>query len=227
MKNLKWCIAIVPTLLLFFISNSFALMIGDAPGYGKAWHNTAEWQRLGETKDADDGVLWSTDGGTTWGNEAVSIGDTVTFQFEFWTAGYGNHTYDQLRVWADTDHNKVFDTVEELTYVQQFKKPNNSIHDDENADQTQLDRWDIAYSLTTLYTADLFITPEMTDGFWLRARVHCWHTEYPGLPATGLLTQGETEDWFVEVSPAPEPGTMILLGAGLIGFAGMRRKFIK
>ena len=91
MKTLKLTIAIALTLLFLFSTNSFALMTSDSPYHAVATHGTAEWQMLGEST-ADDGVLWSTDGGLTWGNEAVSVGDNVTFQFEFWTAGYGNHT---------------------------------------------------------------------------------------------------------------------------------------
>ncbi len=225
----KLCTWLFSFLLIFLCrEGAFASMIGDAPTpYAQAYHSTAEWQRLGETHTIDDGVSWSVDGGNTWGNEAVSIGDTVTFQFQFWAAGYGNHTYDQLGVWVDTDQNGAFDGDERLFY-EKIIKDAQAVIDDRNATPAQLNQWNQNYSTYSVKQASLDITAEMLGGFWLRARVHCNHVP-SDIPATGHLNQGETEDWFVTVAPTPpgpvpEPGTMLLFGIGLMGFAGLSRK---
>ncbi|MBW1800018.1 MAG: PEP-CTERM sorting domain-containing protein, partial [Deltaproteobacteria bacterium] len=50
------------------------------------------------------------------------------------------------------------------------------------------------------------------------------------------ISGSDPQNWFslwvygeagVEVAPVPDPGTMLLLGSGLIGLAGFRRKFRK
>lgn len=66
---------------------------------------------------------------------------------------------------------------------------------------------------------------------WLRVRAHCNHVLFEQITAYNWLSgQGETEDYQLNVvnNPAPEPATLLLFGAGLVGLASLRlRKKMK
>ena len=219
------------TLIIFLlcVNHSYALMVGDAPNpYGSATHDTAEWQMIGSSNLVDDGVWWSTDGGTSWGNDSVNVGDKIQFKFELWHAGYGNHLYDQLKAWVDWDQNGNWDNSSEVIIAIQSFKNKNAIHNDVYASDSLLAYWNNNYAYTDYYfTGPFEITDDMKDGLWLRARSQCDHVPYDTMTPYGNLWQGEVEDWKITVNPVPEPATMLLLGSGLVGLAGFRKKFKK
>lgn len=221
---MKRTFSILLGLSLLFQTNAFATMISDASnGYPVANHSTATWQMLGESHNANDGVFWSVDGGA-YGNEDVSIGDLVTFKFDFWHQGWGMHDYDQLKVWYDTDSTNGFTDSTVLLSEQHFKNAN-TVWTYNPTGQERSDAEKNAYYSFTY--EDLLITPDMVGQLFLRARVHCNHTEWDNMKPAGFLSQGEVEDYFITVHSVPEPATMLLLGFGLLGLAGFRRKFKK
>ena len=88
------------------------------------------------------------------------------------------------------------------------------------------------------YTDDIIIGDTFAGTTWLRARVSCsesingvtglYNPDDPDnagrMSATGHLGQGETEDYKINVAPVPVPGAVWLLGSGLLGLLGVRRK---
>lgn len=220
---------------------------GDA-----ARHATPEWQKLGSAwdkeeqlqdrvnQDNDDGVFWSTDGGATWnnwGNSTLNLtqGDTVQFKFAFTRALYGKHPYDDLGVWLDLNGDGDWSDMGEEIYYERWFKGSTQV-----ADDTYFASGGSRYDSETSYfiTGNILIGTGFSGETWLRARVACSEsingvtgTYNPNdernlitMSANGYLWQGETEDYRLNVSTVPIPGAIWLLGSGLVGLIGVRRR---
>lgn len=186
---------------------------GTAPGYERAWHNTDNWQRLGDVWLTNDGVDWSLDGGETFGHDAIHIGRSVTFRFDFQRTNDGLHNYDQLKSWIDWNGDKDWDDAGEQLIAYRWDKEEDHVYGNFNP----------VYTLQNYFFAEMLVPEDAHIGeTWLRARVHCNHVSFEDTTAYGFLNQGEVEDYSVIIA-TPEPSTFILLGLGIIGLAGFAR----
>lgn len=190
-----------------------------ADPYSDTGNDKGQWQGLGVSNGIDNGVKWSV-GGSAYGTTADLIrGQDVTFKFLFWQSNNGRHDYDQIFAAFDFGQDGSWSQAGDTILYEKINTINNTAYADDVS--TRLSRY-------LEFTVSFTVPETMTIGStWLRARAHCNHVEWGDITADNWLGgQGETEDYKLNIvnNPVPEPATMLLFGAGLVGLTGLRFK---
>jgi len=189
-----------------------------------------------------------------WGDNVLNLkqGDTVKFKFTVTRANYGIHPYDDLGVWLDLNGDGDWsDSGENIFFERMNKTDDWGSGSGQIPDKLQTNK---QYETKDFFSGDITVGTSFTTGdTWLRARVSCsesinglqgkfdddgnlegnyfkdgtealtWNAG-SHIQATGHLWQGETEDYRMHVAPVPVPGAVWLLGSGLLGLVGVRRR---
>ncbi len=215
--------------------------------YGTATHSTPNWQTLEDPLNGDDfGVSWSVDGGTTWGREDLFVGQSVQFRFNMHKRNVGTHYADLLGAWFDWGQDGVFDhDADQIVYHEHVLATSKGVVNTEHEQALGSYRTPDTPNIE-VFSASFDLTADHVGENWLRAQVTCTHsvTKKDGISnhwdaqwdsyyirnyqnlfqPTGHYYQGETEEWMITVSHVSEPGSIALLGLGLLGLAAARRR---
>ncbi len=183
--------------LLLLTPAVFGLSYSTAIGYGSAAH-------------LDDPAYLS-----EWFGQDGGTPDGITYPPSFWLGQTANlsgqislnnffdvGSFEWASIWIDWNQDKVFDNSE-LVFGRS-------------------DTW-FDNGMTSFATSFEVPTWASLGDTWIRARI----TADGPLTPTGDYFTGEVEDYQVNVSAVPEPGTLILLGLGMIGAAGHTRRRLK
>lgn len=213
------------------------ILIGIVAITGQAWatvslppaHGDASWNDISN-------IAWSTDNGATWGQSALTVGQTVQFQVTLHKTLDGRHYADFVKTWIDWGGDGVFNASEVV------------IFDKHVVNTSKV--WKASDSMVNesfaFTSSGVTLTNAMLGNHFLLARVTCsesllnsngvssanqWTTPQFGAnsydsyfkPLQGYW-QGESESLVLTVNGVPEPGTLALFAVGMAGLGFGRKR---